>query len=866
MEKIHSGKENISSENLNNSSSIIPPNSVIWNDSKCGDIRITETEIREILGNLNTIFSKINKEKPYILEYKKNTFTLDEAKNLLATGATNSLKKDYTSLIAGKNIPQIPKIFEIIPNDDIAFYIKNPKDLEYITNYSTNIFSEYIGIDNKKSIDNFIQTIFWKENFNIFIKSIQSDFAIVGENLDITNPEIAIIVHNSDKNVLSSTNPNFITADLWDFSILSNSKILLEKIKNTKENNSLASSADFKYLWMRKADKIQSAFFFVGDAFFEKMLTFENFIKHHRKFLEYSELSSIQELQWAYNRAFWKYFTKLEELKSLGIEDLGDSFWKKISIENDGTIINSIIGTLKDTKVLSENNFPIIYSRAEIDLYKEAIGDYKEVWRSSLDPMGITLNKYNDGVSIDFIMTPLPSFTNEFAELSKNLKNISRDHLSFFTNPKIRNGIASLVFGFDTEKAKNISDPNILEVLGMVNNEVLGGKNILDYLDGEFAVSLGGISPDILEWWNIEKIDGFFAFSVKSEAKWKEILDILRTNALSRMWGNEAENIFKKVFAKPFIEDYKDKKIYFIENISSPFLGNIWFAYTFVDNFLFIAPNKTSIKKVIDTAISGDENKTKTLWDTNFASWTFFASSFDGEGITKQFREMHTSNKVALFQGWDLIPYRAVDTLVAYEYADQEKNMYLGKMEPFHFELWGVELAAKNQDIYVQFHKINTSGMDEDYKKMYQEWEQKQNPKIFSDWISYREFLQNGNMDELNTTLTFWINDIIKKENIVPNITFGASILTDEIGFELKSYFKNSEQAKILTSIKNKEFLYSMIALIVSLLLLCGCAYYVYKRGKDDTAISTISNDKENTIINEKSDIIVNKNKMKDEI
>lgn len=186
------------------------------------------------------------------------------------------------------------------------------------------------------------------------------------------------------------------------------------------------------------------------------MLDFENFIKHHRKFLEYAELSNIQELEWAYNRAFGKNFTNFEELKTLGFKDFDNKFLEKISIENDGTIVHSNIGTMKNTKVLSESKFPDSYSRGEIDLYKEAVGNYKEVWRSSLDPMGITLNKYNDGVSIDFIMTPLPNFSNEFAEISNVMKNISRDHLSFFTNPKIRNGIASIAVGLITKKQKTL--------------------------------------------------------------------------------------------------------------------------------------------------------------------------------------------------------------------------------------------------------------------------------------------------------------------------------------------------------------------------------------------------------------------------
>lgn len=45
--------------------------------------------------------------------------------------------------------------------------------------------------------------------------------------------------------------------------------------------------------------------------------------------------------------------------------------------------------------------------------------DYKEIWRDNLDPMGIILNRLENGVEIDFFMTPLPHFSSkrELAEI-----------------------------------------------------------------------------------------------------------------------------------------------------------------------------------------------------------------------------------------------------------------------------------------------------------------------------------------------------------------------------------------------------------------------------------------------------------------
>ncbi len=47
----------------------------------------------------------------------------------------------------------------------------------------------------------------------------------------------------------------------------------------------------------------------------------------------------------------------------------------------------------------------------------------------------------------------------------------------------------------------------------------MDGKNIFDYLGGEFAWSLGGLDPDIFEGWNVDKVDAYVSIQVASEAK-----------------------------------------------------------------------------------------------------------------------------------------------------------------------------------------------------------------------------------------------------------------------------------------------------------------------------------------------------------
>ena len=76
----------------------------------------------------------------------------------------------------------------------------------------------------------------------------------------------------------------------------------------------------------------------------------------------------------------------------------------------DGLVTHANIGTLKSVKTLPEAQYDLSrISRGELEDYKYNIFAYRDIWRASLDPMGIVLNRYGDGMEIDFFMTPIPS-------------------------------------------------------------------------------------------------------------------------------------------------------------------------------------------------------------------------------------------------------------------------------------------------------------------------------------------------------------------------------------------------------------------------------------------------------------------------
>lgn len=76
----------------------------------------------------------------------------------------------------------------------------------------------------------------------------------------------------------------------------------------------------------------------------------------------------------------------------------------------DGVVTHRNIGTLNSVKTLPETRYDLSkISRTEFEDYKYNVLQYRDIWRASLDPMGIVINRYADGMEVDFFMTPIPS-------------------------------------------------------------------------------------------------------------------------------------------------------------------------------------------------------------------------------------------------------------------------------------------------------------------------------------------------------------------------------------------------------------------------------------------------------------------------
>ncbi len=227
--------------------------------------------------------------------------------------------------------------------------------------------------------------------------------------------------------------------------------------------------------------------------------------------------------------------TSLGDFITLGLTTLTSTTLNQYSLA-EGIVTHKNIGTLSSTKTLPESEYDLTeISRAEIEDYKYNVQGYRDIWRSSLDPMGIVINRYGDGVEMDFFMTPIPESTKSTlsnflyafqggatdSSSRKDISDLLKDSLSFITNPQIRIGLLSFVVGYDAQKVQTfIKDNKDLNNFYLeFNKEVLDGKDIFDYIGGEFAFSVGDLDPDMLDGWNIDKVDIYLSVQVTNEEK-----------------------------------------------------------------------------------------------------------------------------------------------------------------------------------------------------------------------------------------------------------------------------------------------------------------------------------------------------------
>lgn len=782
---------------------------------------ISNDELRYILTPLELVINEYIKHlesnaPTYTLEYKKMAFTFEETVEELekTTNSDNinwgtwddkTKNKNYKALMKLEKPKNIPEIFKFIPKDAVFSYIKNPQSLLDILNNNSKTVSKISWIDVNSEIKKLLQHFFDIEDFSKIENNLNNEMVIALMNIDYTSPEIVLIISEKDKEALSSSKTLSISSKNW-YIFISPSKKLIERFTELDSDQSIYASSDLEYVWWKKWSSVKDMFIFAWDAFFEKMTEFDNYVLHFRKYTDYTRLKNLQELVWAYidftgnnPKNLQEVITYLSKFQKNTIpQDSLDDY----SLEWD-IVINKNIGSLKSLNTISESDYNLEnITRNEIESYKYSILKYRDVWRANLDPMWIVINKFGDWIEVDFFMTPIPFLDWELGDMLNIFKNITKNKLDFVENPKVRAWLFSIVYWFDPAKLKNQipAKSNFIRELNSFNKDIMDWKNILDYLWWELALSIWSIDNDILEWWNIDKLDAYVSVQLTNEEKWKELVEILRKRLTSKYELRASDKTLSKAFsmlAKPLIEEYKDNKIYFVSDIPLPFFWKWTITYAYVNNFLVISTNKSTIKKIIDSSISWDIWKSYIIDSNTSWTWTFLSLLFDWVNISKQVSTIikDSPSFSSSLNRYLKIENNEFEYLLPLYYKKSELDNRLGKNEyKFKYIYWFTTLANNEWNIYAKIDETKLNNISEEDKKKWNSIKSNIAPEFFT-W-NWQDITLLFNSEIFNDFQDFTSNFIIKSmfnssESLLRNFTFTMNLWDDIVWYKLRIFRDN---------------------------------------------------------------------------
>lgn len=746
------------------------------------------------------------------LKYKNITFTSKEAKAELEKVWVSEIEyKDYKKLIWDNKVENIPEVYKMIPDNSIFFHVSNPEFLFDLLEDNQNYDNSWVEI--LKKVRDLIIEKAGLESFDDIKKAIKHDFVIVLSDIDLVSPNILIILDKKDKwflwVVTPWSNPK-ATITKWDKILIANSKELLDTYTELDEKDSIYNSDDFRYVWMKKKDVKKDIFFFAWDKFFEKLISFENYIKMKRKINDYYNLSELQSFVFAYEKISWNKVNNFDGLnKILQIEDV-----KLSDYELKNSILKSKrIWKIDDIKNIDEINYDLNkITREELESYKENILNYKEIWRWSLDPLWVIFTWTDKGFETDFFMTPIPEVKDNDLNLFKILfENIWTDKLDFMENKNLRIWTVGWILWFDTEKIKekinNFSDKKetnrdlyyLSKEIEEFNNDVLWWKSIFDYFDWEIMLSIAWVEKSIFSSYNMEKLDAFLAIEFKSNLKAKEFIKIVRKKIASEFtrWWNSFEDKLTSSLIKPLSEDYNWELIYIIPEVNLYFIRPSFY-YTVIGKYFYISLSKDSIKNTIDFYKEPWEVKQKFI--DNSMSWNKTLFMFlDSDNLKSMLDELTSESSLTdlylEIKTWDnLWEINLLKHKIWIYYSTLEYNNLLWKeTRSLNEKYWILELKSRDNNIYLTIDKNKILIKDIELKKELLSAFDNLSTEYFTEkWWDITPLLKDKSFDEFFAIATF--NMILNKtyrDSFFNNMTSFVDMSDNEIQLKFNSFSDN---------------------------------------------------------------------------
>ncbi len=803
------------------------------------------------------VYKKANTMYGYTLEYAKPYLTYDEAMKQIEENAKKGnkitpKKKDYEALIGDVEVPEIPAIFENIPSNFAVLYVKNPKNLVKILDTKFTSLGSLIWYEPGKFLKDMIEEYFWLDDIKDFSENMKHPFALVIDTVDITRPDISIILSDKDANFVNMIKfapalKNKTINTKGGFTYITNSPQQYKTLVG-EGKTPLSKASDFRFVWQKKAHKIQDIFMFAGDEFFESMLQFDTYISLKRKLDAVRQLRYLQWLAFSYKMAFGVNAQSIDELvdpfKALGKEISKDAL-HDFSIKN-AIVTHNTIGELRNISYMSNIDFDLQkISRAEIESYQESVLGYREVWQAYLDPVGIIINAGDTKVDFDFYMTPIPEIRD--IDFLKWLETVGKQNIDFITNEKIRIWNASVVFAFDVDKFKAIvSDlkdtDEIKYLLRSASRFLLGNESIFDYIDGEFALSVGDFDPSIFDGYNLDVLDASLAIKFKSDDKAKEFLQkivayITKRKARIPMWEKITD-----LLAKPLIKEYKWQTIYYVEDI----LGENGVYYWIFDSFLFISVNERTIQKIIDFYENPDLQKQKFAKIIKEKPNSFLTFLFDGKKVNKNLKTLFDAKAKEFAKWWVPFTNERIDTKIgSLKNQQKREEMYGEEKTKIDFTEYGVHFFEKDGKVYgkpvkkelqhISREKILDDFDPEDRKEITDALESDEFKTFVSQGLEYSS--ENDDIYAL-VFFDFFIEWMDTHSQFFKNFVFSLGMWDDEIFYSMAFFDDKQNDSNIIAkaqewfnSITKQSSSYLFILIWgILVLIVWWFAWYMFSR------------------------------------
>lgn len=365
-----------------------------------------------------------------MLDYKKTHYNSGEARRYVAEKTAHlsePVKKDYTSLLMGKTIPEIPSVFRLIPSDALVLYIPQPKQFFDFLKDKQYSLLDLMGLNMYGTVQFYMKKFLSIEDGARFESLLQHEVAVVLPRMDMVAPTVVLLVRDADQRILEVMDQGLVKRDIEDWTIIAPSEQILDAFISPQQT--LADAPDFQYVWEKKSHRIQDAFIFAGDQFFENITHLEYFISMQRRYKLYEQLVQLQQLVWAYEDAFGSAPSSLSVFQDIGLETLAHEALAGFSLEGN-RVRHTTLGFIDHIYPSGLVDSLEMITRDELDAYLNSIFSYREVWTESLDPMGIVLNTYQDGVEVEFFMTPVPDLENtSFSWIQTLFKHTTKKRL-----------------------------------------------------------------------------------------------------------------------------------------------------------------------------------------------------------------------------------------------------------------------------------------------------------------------------------------------------------------------------------------------------------------------------------------------------